>query len=157
MKNIDEDLINPVGRPPKEVDWSLFENLCGIQCTQSEICSVLKISHDVLITKIKAHYGDSFANIYKRYSEHGKSSLRRRQYKLSEKNAAMAIWLGKNWLGQSDKIDERTIDSLTNAIKSIAKFAESRPASEEVFEPVMEAKQSLLHQEQTRQEGFVSP
>ena len=32
--------------------------------------------------------------------------LRRNQLKLSEKSAAMAIFLGKNYLGQTDRIEQ---------------------------------------------------
>src|SRR5437660_5052462 len=93
---------NPDGRPRKEVNWVTFEELCAIQCTQSEIASVLKIHTDTLVTKVKEHYEEDYSIVYKRLSESGKSSLRRNQYKLSNKNTAMAIWLGKQWLGQKE-------------------------------------------------------
>lgn len=35
----------------------------------------------------------------------GKISLRRAQFRLAEKNANMAIWLGKQYLRQTDTID----------------------------------------------------
>ena len=59
-----------------------------------------------------------FADTWKKYSARGKISIRRNQLKLSEKSAAMAIFLGKQYLGQRDmpievsatvsKIDEMT-------------------------------------------------
>ena len=94
---------NPNGRPPKPVDWAVFEQLCNIQCTHDEIASFFHIAKATLYEKVLVHYNEDFPTIYKRYSEGGKSSLRRRQYKLSEKNTSMAIWLGKQWLGQSDE------------------------------------------------------
>jgi hypothetical protein len=93
---------NPVGPPPKKVDWTLFEQLCAVQCTQTEIASMLKISVESLRSKSKANYGEEYCVIYKRYSETGKCSLRRNQFVMSAKNATMAIWLGKQWLGQKD-------------------------------------------------------
>ena len=33
-------------------------------------------------------------------------SLRRNQFKLAEKSAAMAIFLGKNYLGQTDRFEQ---------------------------------------------------
>ena len=30
-----------MGRPKKEIDQRQFENLCGLQCTQEEICGFL--------------------------------------------------------------------------------------------------------------------
>lgn len=43
--------------------------------------------------------------IYKQARMEGKVSLRRIQYSLAPKSAAMAIFLGKNELGQSDRQD----------------------------------------------------
>jgi hypothetical protein len=91
-----------VGRPRAVIDWNLFEQLCSIQCTGSEIASVLKIHQDTLSDRTKEQYGDDYSIVYKRYSEGGKSSLRRNQFIQSKKNTTMAIWLGKQWLGQKD-------------------------------------------------------
>lgn len=93
---------NPDGRPKKDIDWNLFEQLCGIKCTQSEIASMLKINVDTLCDRSREHYGEDYSEIYKRYSESGNCSLRRNQLILSKKNATMAIFLGKQWLGQRD-------------------------------------------------------
>jgi hypothetical protein len=106
---------NPNGRTPKEINWDLFEQLCEIQCTQSEIASVLKVHVDTLRNKAKAHYEEEdFSTIYKKYTENGKSSLRRHQFLLSKKNAAMAIWLGKQWLGQKDHLPEAQVNEEIN-------------------------------------------
>lgn len=47
----------------------------------------------------------SAVGIYKQSRMEGKVSLRRIQYNLAPKSAAMAIFLGKNELGQSDRQD----------------------------------------------------
>lgn len=47
-------------------------------------------------------YGMSFSEIYAIKRGSGKISLRRAQFELAKKNAAMAIFLGKQYLGQSD-------------------------------------------------------
>jgi hypothetical protein len=92
-----------MGRPRKEIDWKLFEDLCSLQCTQSEMASVLKVNQDTLRDKARKMYKEQdFSEIYKRYSESGKCSLRRYQFAQAKKNATMAIWLGKQWLGQKD-------------------------------------------------------
>ena len=92
------------GRPQKEINQKLFENLCGIQCTEAEICGVLGCSEDTLNRWCKRTYKMTFADTYKSKSQVGKSSLRRAQWKLAEKNASMAIWLGKQYLGQRDVV-----------------------------------------------------
>ena len=94
------------GRPRKEINEKLFENLCAIQCTEKEICSVLECCEDTLNAWCKRTYKMTFSDAYKNKSQLGKSSLRRAQFKLAEKNAAMAIWLGKQYLDQKDVVEQ---------------------------------------------------
>ena len=96
---------NPNGRPPANIDQRQFEALCAIQCTEEEICSVLNVDDKTLTKWCKEKYGGSFSDVYKVKRLGGKASLRRMQWKLAEKNATMGIWLGKQYLGQVDKIE----------------------------------------------------
>ena len=93
----------PNGRPEKPIDWKVFEDLCQLQCTQSEIASFFRVHHETLIRRTEANYEEPYASVYKKYAEGGKSSLRRIQWNLAKKSTAMAIWLGKQWLGQRDQ------------------------------------------------------
>lgn len=85
------------GRPKIKLDYELIEKLAMIQCTQIEIASFIGVNVSTLQRDAE------FCSIYKKGQENGKTSLRRIQFKLAEKNTAMAIFLGKNYLGQSDK------------------------------------------------------
>lgn len=87
------------GRPKFKIDYNLVEKLAGIQCTQQEIASFLGCSVDTL------QRDETFCGIYKRGQENGKMSLRRIQFKLAEKNATMALWLGKQYLNQKDNME----------------------------------------------------
>ena len=87
------------GRPKKEIDYNTVEKLASIQCTQEEIANFLNISVRTL------QRDEEFCRIYKKGMDNGKMSLRRIQYKLAEKNTAMAIWLGKQYLGQKDVVE----------------------------------------------------
>lgn len=80
-----------------------FENLCAIQCTRDEIAGVLGVSYNTLERWCHNTYNCDFATIFSEKRQLGKASLRRNQYKLAEKNPTMAIWLGKQYLGQNDK------------------------------------------------------
>jgi hypothetical protein len=93
---------NPNGPTKKEIDWKVFEEACSILCTQDEMEGLLRISKDTLVRRVKEEYGEDYAVVYKRFSAEGKQSLRRSQFKLAKKNAAMAIWLGKQHLDQKD-------------------------------------------------------
>ena len=96
-----------MGRPRTEINKKTFVDLVGLGCLQDEICWFFRsddgkpISEDTLTRWCKREFGCTFAE-YK--AQNGsmalKIALRRNQMKLSEHNAAMAIWLGKQILGQ---------------------------------------------------------
>ena len=107
---------NPNGRPPKEIDKELFEKLCLIQCTEIEMLEVLDVGKDKLIRWCKDTYGDTFENTFKRKSSKGKMSLRRKQFEIAQSgNTTMLIWLGKQYLEQTDKseTDNTNNDNVT--------------------------------------------
>ncbi len=88
-----------MGRPKKIIDYQTAESLAKIQCTQEEIAEVLGISVRTL------QRDKQFCRIYKKGMDAGRMSLRRLQYKSAESgNVTMQIWLGKQYLGQSDKV-----------------------------------------------------
>jgi hypothetical protein len=99
-------LIGPqkvMGRKRKEIDRKLFENLCHIQCTVKEMEHILCCEYHTIDRWCKRTYLDTYSNVYKRFAEGGKASLRRNQFNLSKSNSSMAIWLGKQMLGQKDE------------------------------------------------------
>ena len=96
---------NKGGRPKKEIDKKTFEGLCGIQCTKSEVCAVIGVTDKTLEKWCREEYGMGFSDVFAEKREIGKVSLRRMQMRLAEKNASMAIFLGKNYLGQKDTAD----------------------------------------------------
>lgn len=107
------------GRPLKEFDKKAFADLVGLGCTQEEICWFFRdekgkaANIDTLSRWCKREYGQTFQEFYR---ENGgiamKIRLRRNQLKLSEKSAAMAIFLGKNILGQTDAVRVDNADAL---------------------------------------------
>ena len=121
------------GRPRKEIDNKIFENLCGLQCTLEEIAGAFDCSPDTIERWCKREYNEPFAEVYKKHSAKGKTSLRRTQFKLAEKSAAMAIFLGKNYLGQKDSIietDEQTLQAVGEALVKIKRAAEQADNNE---------------------------
>ena len=95
------------GRPRKEIDKRDFEKLCMLQCTRAEVCSWFNVSEPTLIDWCKRTYdGQDFLTVFNKKREGGKISLRRMQWQLAEKSPAMAIFLGKNLLGQTDKVEQ---------------------------------------------------
>lgn len=88
-----------------KIDKKAFENLCGIQCTEQEIADFFSVSVDTINRWCNNTYDKNFAEVYREKKGVGKVSLRRTQYEMSKKNATMSIWLGKQYLGQTDKLD----------------------------------------------------
>lgn len=90
------------------INQSSFEEMCNIQCTKEEICTILNVSDRTLTRWCKDKYGLDFAGVYKKYSSGGKMSLRRSMFKQAEKNPTIAIWLSKQHLGMKDNIEVET-------------------------------------------------
>ena len=101
-----------MARPRKEIDKRDFESLCALQCTKEEICAFFDISEKTLNAWCKRTYKQSFSLVFSQKRGKGKISLRRIQFRLAEKNADMAIFLGKNYLGQTDKIETTDTEAL---------------------------------------------
>lgn len=106
------------GRPKKEIDYETVEKLANIQCTQEEIASFLGISTRTL------QRDEQFMELFNRGRENGKMSLRRIQWKHAEKSATMAIWLGKQYLGQKDNIEVANTDELNKVKELLSKISD---------------------------------
>ena len=89
---------NKVGRPKIKIDEKILENLASILCTNEEIASFFNCSSDTLTR--------NFAESLKKGRDKGRMTLRRMQFEKAQTgNATMLIWLGKQLLGQKDKIE----------------------------------------------------
>ncbi|KKN68361.1 hypothetical protein LCGC14_0452370 [marine sediment metagenome] len=100
---------NKGGRPKIEFDakdWKRIDKMCEIQCTAEEISDVIGCSVDTLDRRVKEIGGVSCAEYIKSKASFGKTSLRRSQWNMAKHNTAMAIFLGKNYLGQRDRNDD---------------------------------------------------
>ena len=105
-----------MGRPRIEFDdthWANFKKLCTMQATLVEIAAFFEVSEDTIERRVKETYGVTFAEHYKSMSGSGKISLRRKQMDVAlSGNVSMLIWLGKQYLGQTDKsVNETHITS----------------------------------------------
>ena len=100
-----------MGRPLKDIDKNDFESLCAMFCTLDEVVGFFDrklggCSDETVRRWLKKTYGrnETFVTVSKKFQGLGKVSLRRTQFKLSKKSPAMAIFLGKQYLGQKDYI-----------------------------------------------------
>jgi len=102
------------------IDWEQVDKMCAIQCTGEEIAGILSIDYDTLVRACKRELGVVFAEYIAQKKSGGKMSLRRKQYSTAmEGNATMLVWLGKNWLSQSDKLDTTSSDGSMSPVTKI--------------------------------------
>lgn len=126
-----------MARPRKEIDKRDFESLCTLQCTKEEICGFFDVSDKTLENWCKRTYAEGFSEVFKKKRGKGKISLRRAQFRLAEKSASMAIWLGKQWLGQKDTVEIERSDevvisnNLVEVIKISAQNLKNREEQQE--------------------------
>ena len=111
------------GRPKVDINIDDFVKLCEMQCTRKEIAGFFDCEEGALDRWIKETFGMTYMGVFERFRSKGLLSLRRNQFQLSEKNVAMAIWLGKQYLGQKDimtfnNLDDTEEDALTKSIKA---------------------------------------
>jgi hypothetical protein len=101
--NITNKSQSKVGRPKAEVDVEILKNLASIGCPTYEIASVMNVSARTLKR--------NFAEIIEQNREKGKASLRKKMYDKAVKkdNTMMQIFLSKNMLGMSDKVQQTNV------------------------------------------------
>lgn len=118
-----------MARPRIEIDTEQFEKLCFMQCTLKEIAGWFRCSEDTIERWCKRELKMSFADAYERYSAGGKISLRRYQWKMAEHNCSMAIFLGKQYLGQSDQQELKVSKSDDETIREMEQYFNDKRAS----------------------------
>jgi len=94
-------------RPTLDIDPHQVRKLAGLGCTNEEIASFVGCSHDTLTRRFKQELEDGRAQ--------GKASLRRKQWETAMSgNVTMLIWLGKQYLSQTDKqqVEQRTEENI---------------------------------------------
>jgi len=98
-----------VGRPCIEINQEEFEKLAGMHCTLAEFAGWFKCSEDTIERWTVKTYGVNFADALKKYSAPGKISLRRKMFESAiGGNTTMMIWLSKQHLGMTDKVEQKT-------------------------------------------------
>lgn len=107
------DLVPSGGGRPKKVlneeGKEAVKKLSTMMCTDEEIAMFLGVSPDTLTNSNNA---ETFAECKKEGQANGKVSLRRMQFKSAERgNVTMQIWLGKQWLNQTEKQETTIHDS----------------------------------------------
>jgi len=92
------------GRPRTEIDLDELRKLMALNCTMAEVAAFFGCNKRTI--ERRAAEDEEFAEIIESGRADGMLSVRRQQFQIMEGgNATMAIWLGKQLLGQRDQID----------------------------------------------------
>lgn len=109
LRNVISIAPNPYShskRPKKYLKWSTIDKLCALKCTLEEIAVKTGVTPDLIERRMRETFNISFKDYFRIKSQLGNVSLRHMQYELAKQgNPTMLIWLGKNWLGQTDKAE----------------------------------------------------
>lgn len=89
-----------MARPKLGIDEEQVAKMAAIGCSYAEIAAVMGCDPSTLTRR--------FAQVIKDGHEKRNASVRRSQYDVgvNKKNCSMLIWLGKQYLGQADKIEQ---------------------------------------------------
>lgn len=125
MRQVDTEP-KKMGRPRKPIDPTEFEKLCALQCTLEEVCGWFGVQDDTLNKWCKENYeGRTFSEVFAEKRVNGKISLRRNMIQLASKNATMAIFLAKNWLGMTDNVEVKADTSLMQSLLDVVSNKDS--------------------------------
>ena len=108
-----------MARPKDAFDWKLFDALIKNESSEQFCAEIMlttigidpdfkKIQAQIKLIqrRVKEKWDCSFVQYREQKKEHRRGQLRQWQWKCAEKgNPTMLIWLGKQYLGQSDKIE----------------------------------------------------
>lgn len=94
------------GRPKEivndEATRQTIRTLAGLQCTYEDAAAVLGINKSTFTRFINS--SEELKDLWLEGMAHGRASLRKNQFEMSKNNPTMAIWLGKQYLGQTDQL-----------------------------------------------------
>ena len=104
--------MSKVGRPQKSIDVEQLEKLAERQWTVEQIAAFFRVSRDTIERR--------FAEEVRQSKQRGAAKLLDKQFDVAmQGNVNMLIWLGKNYLGQTDKNEEQMKAWLREELKKV--------------------------------------
>jgi IS30 family transposase len=93
-----------VGRKKIQIDWNLVDDMLSKFCDGTEIAEALGINKETLYNAVQREKKLDYSDYKAQKRAEKKASLRAKQIELAEKgDRGMLIWLGKQYLNQSDR------------------------------------------------------
>lgn len=94
------------GRPKAEIDWEKVDRFLNAQCDGVGIAEILGIHPNTLYEACKEVHKMNFSEYSAIKKAEGVELLKAKQYQTAmEGNVTMQVWLGKQYAGQKDKVE----------------------------------------------------
>ncbi len=94
------------GRPHIIIDWDMVDELLEASCEGTEIAAYIGMHPDTLYNRCQKEKKVGFSEYLRSKKAKGDSLLKKVQWDMAmDKDKTMAIWLGKQRLGQRDRKD----------------------------------------------------
>ena len=104
-----------MGRPKAEIDWEKVDRYLNAQCEGTGIAEIIGIHPNTLYEACKTKFNISFSEYSAIKKAEGVELLKAKQYQTAmEGNVTMQVWLGKQYAGQKDKVENDTTIHLPN-------------------------------------------
>jgi hypothetical protein len=105
--------------PHYKMDWVKVEKMLQAQCTQKEIASILGCTPETLAIHCKNDTGMTWGEFSQLHKGSGRSVLRQAQWDeaIVQRDKALLIFLGKQYLNQKDRREEITKEKPPTEIK----------------------------------------
>lgn len=119
-----------MGRPRLDIDWELVNEYLAAQCQGTEIADLIGIAPDTLYRRCEEEFKMTFTLYSQQKKSAGKAVLRKKQWEMAlNGDRTMAVWLGKQVLGQRDKIDNDV--SVSEKVQPVIVFNNGEDSNQE--------------------------
>lgn len=97
-----------MGRPKIEINDKLFDILIQLPLIKEDIAKCLGCGIDTLQTYCQKRFGTTFSVLSEQNRQTFRKNIIGKQYEMAMKgDRCMLIWLGKQYCGQSEKIEQK--------------------------------------------------
>lgn len=124
--------------PPKQIDFEALLYWLDLGATAEDIAGAFRVGVRTLDRRLQEKLGMGFGELKEKVCGAAKIQLRKNQFDMSKHNATMAIWLGKQWLGQKENIadlKDLVLHELRAGIKQISQESGSPVLSQPIVAP----------------------
>ena len=122
-----------MGRPRKEIDWTQLDSLVMLNasltfCAERQLLKwgeqpnfkTIKAAMEIIERRIEENYRITFTEYKEQRKDPVRMKLLQKQIDIAlNGNVTMLIWLGKQMMGQSDKIDQNLRGQIDSNVQVI--------------------------------------